>query len=217
MSDSTSSSPLNPISIVDSEYCVPDEIRFHIGRKCFDLDEYSFTVTDDSGKINWEIIMYNPLRGDNKFRVHDNEGKIIMTLQESNFEVFSRSSYAAYKGDSTEEKDFLFSVTRTWGLFWKCDLKGYLPSTKEEKGGFDFEVVAFWLNKDFVVKQKGGHVLVDGYFVGGNWIGGSSSFNVIVSSNVDYAFIVALAVMFFDSSIGSARVWKDHPDDIVSD
>ncbi|KAL5708592.1 hypothetical protein ACHQM5_019371 [Ranunculus cassubicifolius] len=223
MSDSTLLTPLNPTnsivdskysSIVDSKYCVPYDVRFHIGRKRLAFEEYSFIVTDESGMINWQIIMYNPLRYNSKFLVHDNEGKIIMTVCPGNVEFFSKSTYKVYKGDSTDEKDFLFSMKRPWGLFWKCDLEGYLPSTKEEKGGFDFEAVGFWLNSDFVVKQKGGYVLADGCFGYNRW---SQNFNVIVSSNVDYAFMVAVALMYFDSSTGSPESWLENPEDIPSD
>ncbi|KAL5708593.1 hypothetical protein ACHQM5_019372 [Ranunculus cassubicifolius] len=218
-SSSSSQQSLNPTlsSIVDSKYCVPHEVRFHIGRKSLEFEEYSFIVTDESGMINWQIIMYNPMRYNSKFLVHDNEGKIIMTVQPGNVEFFGMSKYKVYKGDSTDEKDFLFSMKRPWGIFWKCDLEGYLPSTKEEKGGFDFEAVGFWLNRDFVVKQKGGYVLADGYFAYNRWFNGSQNFNVIVSSNVDYAFMVAVALMYFDSSTGSANGWLENPEDIPSD
>ncbi|XP_007017093.2 PREDICTED: protein LURP-one-related 10 [Theobroma cacao] len=181
----------NPGSVIGPQYCCPQPVDLAIVRKVLTITEGNFAVTDMNGNIMFKI------KG--KFlSIHDRRllldaaGNPICTLRPKIMTVHDR--WQIFRGESTEEKDVIFTVKRSSLIQLKTKLYVFLANNQKEDV-CDFRVEGSWLERSCVVYSGDSNTIlaqmhkkhsVEGVLLG------KDKFMVTVYPNVDYAFIVAL-------------------------
>ncbi|XP_061339077.1 protein LURP-one-related 15-like [Gastrolobium bilobum] len=183
----------NPTVIINPQYCAPHNIDLAIVRKVMTLGD-NFTVTNVNGKV-----VFN-LKG-SLMSLHDNRvlldaaGKPIVTIRRKVMTGHDR--WQAFRGESMEMKDLIFSVKRSSMFQLKTKLDVFLADNTKEKV-CDFKVKGSWFEKSCVVyagesltivaQMHKKHTVQSIAF-------GKDNFMVTVYPDIDYAFIVALILI----------------------
>ncbi|CAN1134238.1 Protein LURP-one-related 15 [Linum perenne] len=128
--------------------------------------------------------------GENDFTVNDVNGTVI-------FRIKTHRRWQAYRGDSKDNKDLLFTVRKSSMMQLRTELAVFLAgNTKEEvpdfrvKGSFHQSSCVIYLgNTNKIIAQMyRGHSMATMLFE-------ADHFRVTIYPNVDYAFIVSLVVI----------------------
>ncbi|KAJ6708404.1 hypothetical protein OIU85_028647 [Salix viminalis] len=133
--------------------------------------------------------------GENDFKVSDINGTNIFPSQEQKIRTMHRR-WEAFRGESKEEKDLLFTAKKSKLFQFKTQLDVFLPNNKGEvpdfkvKGGYGESSCSILLgdSNTLLAQMHRLHSLK-------TMILDSDSFGVTVYPSVDYAFIVALVVI----------------------
>uniref|UniRef100_A0A7N0UDI2 Uncharacterized protein n=1 Tax=Kalanchoe fedtschenkoi TaxID=63787 RepID=A0A7N0UDI2_KALFE len=181
-------------AIVSPQFVSPQPVDLAIVRKFLALTEGSFGVTDAQGNPLFRV-------KDRLLHIHDyrvildvNENPV-MTLRKKLMTMHSR--WQVFRGDSTEDKDLLFTVKETSMVQLKAKLDVFLAHNKDEKV-CDYKVRGSFFERSCMVyagetsnivaqmhkKMTAESILLD-----------KTRFNVTVYPNIDYAFITAIMVI----------------------
>ncbi|XP_062166869.1 protein LURP-one-related 15-like [Alnus glutinosa] len=184
----------SPVPIIGPQYCAPYPVDLSIVRKVLTISDGNFVVTDVNGtvifKVKGKILTLHDRRV-----LLDGAGNPVVTLREKIMSAHDR--WQAFRGESVEESDLIFSVKRSSILQLKAKLHVFLANnTKEDV--CDFKVEGSWSERSCVIyagesssiiaqmhkKETVKSILI-----------GKDNFSVTIYPNVDYAFIVALVVI----------------------
>lgn len=181
----------NGLWVISPQYCCPQPVDLAVVRKVLAITEGNFGVTDLNGNLMFKI------KG--KFlSIHDRRvlldaaGNPICTLRPKIMTVHDR--WQVFKGESSEEKDLMFTVKRSSMIQLKTKLDVFLANNPKEDV-CDFRVEGSWLERSCVVYSGQSNTIlaqmhkkhsVESVLLG------KTKFMVTVYPNVDYAFIVAL-------------------------
>ncbi|KAJ4704305.1 LURP-one-like protein [Melia azedarach] len=187
----------NPVMVIGAQYCLPYPVDLAVVRKFWALTDGSFAVTDINGTVLFKV-KDKLLSLHDKRKILDPAGNPLVTVSEKVFSLHEK--HFAFRGDSTDPKDLLFTVQQSSAIQLKTTLNVYLANnTKQEV--CDFKVKGSWTERSCIVyagetntivaqmhkKTTIGSVLLD-----------KDKFMVTVYPNIDYAFIVALIVILDD-------------------
>ncbi|XP_004514892.1 protein LURP-one-related 15-like isoform X2 [Cicer arietinum] len=184
------------IDIIGPQYRIPHFVDLVIVRKVTTLTD-NFTVTDINGKIFFNLKAASLISLYDHRLLLDAAGKtVVLTLQRK---VKTRHDrWEAFRGESTELKDLIFSVKRSSIMFQlKTKLDVFLASnTKEEI--CDFKVKGSWFERSCVVYAGKSHNIVAQMHkkeIVESVAFGKDNLTVRVYPNIDYAFMVAVILI----------------------
>ncbi|XP_065857236.1 protein LURP-one-related 15-like [Euphorbia lathyris] len=193
----TSNMPLErPVVVIDHQFCAQYPTDLVISTKILSLGENDFGVHDVNGTLIFKIKSKHLTMHDRRY-LKDANDNILVTLHEKIMSAHKR--WVAYRGESGEETDLLFSVKKSSMIQMKTQLDIYLGNNKAELNP-DFKVKGSWKersctifigdgeSKPIIAQMHRGHNLKTAMLDADN-------FAVTVYPNVDYAFIVALVVV----------------------
>lgn len=191
----TSSFPvMNAVAVISPQFCVGYPFDLAIVRKLMTLREGSFGVTDVNGNVMFTM------KG-KLFSLHDRRvlldaaGNPIITYQQKMLTAHRR--WQAFRGQSTDAKDLLFSVKKSSMLQLKTKLDVFLASNTNEDH-CDFRIEGSWFERSCVIYAGNTNNIIAQMHrkhSAQSILLGKDDFRMTVYPNVDYAFVVALAVI----------------------
>ncbi|PIA58082.1 hypothetical protein AQUCO_00500189v1 [Aquilegia coerulea] len=184
----------NPINVVGAQYCAPYPIDLTIMRKVMTITDGNFAVSDVNGNIIFKV------KGA-LFSLHDKRvlldgaGNPLLSMRQKLMSAHRR--WEVHRGDSSDDRDLLFSVKKSSMLQFKTSLDVFLASNKSENV-CDFKIKGSWLERSCVVYLGDSTNIVAQMHKKHSVqsiVLGKDTFMVTVYPHVDYAFIVALIVI----------------------
>ncbi|KAL3617423.1 hypothetical protein CASFOL_037744 [Castilleja foliolosa] len=182
----------NQVAVISPQFCAGNPVHLTIVRKMMNLSEGNFGVTDVNGNLMFKVKGKLLSLHDRRVLL-DAAGKPIITFQQRILSAHKR--WVAFRGESTDENDLLFSVKKSSVIQMKRKLDVFLATNTEERV-CDFKIEGHWSscviyagNTNNVIAEMHGNKSV------GSVVFGKDKFGVTVYPNVDYAFIVALVVL----------------------
>ncbi|KAF7845249.1 protein LURP-one-related 10 [Senna tora] len=190
----SSTLPANPTPIIGPQYCAPYTVDLNIVKKVMSIVDDNFTVSDINGNIIFKVKESLMSFRDRRVLI-DATGNPIVTLRRKIMTAHDR--WHAFRGESTEAHDLIFSLKKSSLIQFKTNLDVFLANnTKEDV--CDFKVKGSWLERSCIIYAGNSNTIVaqmhKKHTVQSVLIG-KDSFMVTVYPNVDYAFIVALIVI----------------------
>ncbi|KAK2361275.1 hypothetical protein P8452_65044 [Trifolium repens] len=186
--------PALPTTIIGPQYCAPYPLDLAVVKKVLTISDGNFAVTDVNGNIVFKVKGSFLTLRDRRVLV-DAAGYPITTLCRKIATMHDR--WKAYRGDSTNSKDLIFTLKRSSLIQFKTKLDVFLASNKKQDV-CDFKVKGSWFERSCTVYAGESNNIVaqmhKKHTVKSLLIG-KDHFMVTVYPNVDYAFIVALIVI----------------------
>lgn len=191
--------PLPTAAIFGPQYCAPYPVDLAVVKKVMTISDGNFAVADVNGNIVFKVKGSLLTLRDRRVLL-DAAGNPITTLRRKIVTMHDR--WEAYRGESTDSKDLVFTLKRSSLIQMKTKLDVFLAgNTKEDV--CDFKVRGSWLERSCIVyagesnnivaqmhkKHTVTSILMD-----------KDHFSVTVYPNVDYAFIVALIVILDETN-----------------
>ncbi|KAH7867247.1 hypothetical protein Vadar_030895 [Vaccinium darrowii] len=198
--------PSYPVAIIGPQFCAPYPVDLTIVRKVLTLSEGNFAVTDVNGNVMFKIKGKIFSLRDRRVLL-DSAGNPILTLQQKILTAHRR--WQVYRGDSTDEKDLLFSAKKSSLIQFKTELDVFLAANKKEDV-CDFKVKGSWLERSCTIYLGDTSTIIAQMYkkhTVQSIVLGKDTFAVTVYPNVDYAFVVALVVVL--QEINEDRKAKD--------
>ncbi|XP_073114542.1 protein LURP-one-related 15 [Elaeis guineensis] len=184
----------SPVVVVSPQFCVQYPVDFTVVEKALHITDGNFAITDVNGDVAFKVKGKMLSLRDRRILL-DNAGNPILSMQQKVFTVHRR--WEAYRGDSTDSKDLLFSTKKSSLIQFKTELNVYLAANTSEqacdfkvKGSYGERACTIYLGESdtIVAQMRRQHKLK-------NTIFGQDMFGVTIYPNIDYAFIVALIVI----------------------
>ncbi|KAL3531619.1 hypothetical protein ACH5RR_005140 [Cinchona calisaya] len=186
--------PYPPLAVVGPQFCAPYPVDLIIVRKLMTLSEGNFGVTDVNGNLMFKVKGKLLNLRDRRILL-DAAGNPLVSFQQKILTAHRR--WKVFRGDSSSDKDLLFSVKKSSLLQFKTKLDVFLASnTKEDV--CDFKIEGSWLERSCTIYAGDSSTIVAQMHKKHNVqsvVLGKDTFAVTVYPNVDYAFIVALVVI----------------------
>nr|GEU38644.1 hypothetical protein [Tanacetum cinerariifolium] len=190
--------------VVDAQYVEPYTVDLAVQRKSVTNSNGNFTVVDINRNLMFKI-------KDTRFSFHDRHilydatEKPLLTFKKKLRSIHGR--WQAFKGDSKNHKDLLFSVKKSSTPKYQTELDVFLVENKEETTS-DCKVTGDWETKSCSVYGQDGYTVLAEVHDKQNIMNvehGKDTFGITVYPEVDYVFIVALVVILteiktYDSS-----------------
>ncbi|CAL5211188.1 unnamed protein product [Lathyrus oleraceus] len=183
-------------SIIGPQYLVPHYLDLSIMRKVTTLTD-NFIVTDINGKIFFNLKSSLISLHDHRLLLDATGKSVVMTLRRKVMKGHDR--WEAFRGESTEVNDLIFSVKRSLMFQTKIKLDVFLANNMKEDIS-DFKVKGSWFERSCVVYAGDSHNIVAQMHkkdIVQSVEYGKDNLMVRVYPNVDYAFIVAV-IMILD-------------------
>ncbi|KAD6120312.1 hypothetical protein E3N88_11583 [Mikania micrantha] len=186
----------NPMAVVGPNFLAPRPVDLIIDKK---LWNGNFTITDVNGNVVFKVKeKFMSLR--ERRVLFDAAGNPILSFQKKVMSFLE--SWQAFKGDSKDSKDKLFSVKRSSLFQIRVSLNVFLASNAQNP--YDFKVKGSWFGGSCTIYARDGTTIIakmEKKHTVGSVLFGKDKFKVTVHPNVDYAFIVALILIL--STAGS--------------
>ncbi|KAK4731261.1 hypothetical protein R3W88_024249 [Solanum pinnatisectum] len=160
-----------PIAVIGSEYCTPNQVDVVISRKVKTLRYGEFVVSDMNGILCSKLKM-----------------------------LTEHSRWNAFKGESTDEKDFLFTMKTTsiFHLKMKTELVIFLANNNSKEKNCDYLIKGNWTDRSCVIYAGDPFTIVaqmQKKITAKSLLIGKDNFMVTMCPNIDQAFIVSLIVV----------------------
>ncbi|XP_050244086.1 protein LURP-one-related 15-like [Quercus robur] len=185
----------NPLWVISPHYCAPYPVDLGIVRKVLTISDGNFVVTDTNGNIIFKVKGVLLTLVHQRRIIVDAAGNPIVTIRDKVMSAHSR--WQAFRGESTDSKDLLFSAKTHSVLYLKTKLDVYLAHNTTEKV-CDFKVEGSWLERSCVIYAGDSSTVIAKMHkkrTAQSILIGKDNFMVTVYPNIDYAFIVALIVI----------------------
>ncbi|PHT43276.1 hypothetical protein CQW23_17301 [Capsicum baccatum] len=184
----------NRVEVIGPQFCAPYAIDLSIIKKVMTLKDGAFQVLDVNENVVFSVKdMVFSLR--ERRVLVEGDGTPLVTFQQKLLSAHNR--WQAFRGEGTYPKQLLFSVKKSELLqFMKTKLYVYLDTnTKEEV--CDFKIEGSWMEKSCFIYASNYTEIAKMHKkrTASSMLVGKDNFGVIVSANVDFAFIVALIVI----------------------
>ncbi|KAB5561767.1 hypothetical protein DKX38_006724 [Salix brachista] len=158
------------VVVIGPQYLAQYPVELAVSTKLLTLGENDFKVADINGTVIFHVKSKLLTLHDRRY-MKDASGNTLVNLRQKVVSVYRR--WEAFRGESKEDKDLLFTAKKSKLFQYKTGLDIFLPNSKG--GGPDFK-----MHRKHSLKSK---VLE------------TDNFGVTVYPNVDYAFIIALVVI----------------------
>ncbi|XP_045793243.1 protein LURP-one-related 10-like [Trifolium pratense] len=186
--------PALPTTIIGPQYCAPYHLDLAVVKKVLTISDGNFAVTDVNGNIIFKVKGSFLTLRDRRVLV-DAAGYPITTLRRKIATM--HDTWKAYRGESTNSKDLIFTLKRSSLIQFKTKLDVFLASNKKQDV-CDFKVKGSWFQRSCTVYAGESNNIVAQMHkkhTVKNILIGKDHYMVTVYPNVDYAFIVALIVI----------------------
>ncbi|XP_077239181.1 protein LURP-one-related 10-like [Tasmannia lanceolata] len=196
----SSYSPLSDVvAIVGPQFCAPNPLNLYITEKTWNTTGGDYTVTDTNGNMVFKFKgkMFS-LR--NNRVLLDAARNPLVTMQRKIGSTHGR--WKAYRGDSTDDKDLLFSAKLSSHFQLKRVLDVFLAANTREDI-CDFKIKESYFERSCTIYKANSTVIVaqmSRKYTWKNILHRKETFEVTIYPNVDYAFIVALIVILVEIS-----------------
>ncbi|CAN1276845.1 Protein LURP-one-related 15 [Linum perenne] len=178
-----------PAVVVSPFFLAQYPVDLTVSTKLMTLGENDFSVKDVNGTIIFRIKSKLMSLHDRR-KLLDANNNVLVSMSQKLMTAHRR--WKAYRGDSKDDKDLLFTVKKSSMLQLKTELAVFLAgNTKEEvpdfrvKGSFNESSCVIYLgNTNKIIAQSMATMLFE-----------ADNFRVTIYPNVDYAFIVSLVVI----------------------
>ncbi|KAK7340005.1 hypothetical protein VNO77_20696 [Canavalia gladiata] len=185
--------PAVPVAVIGPQYCAPYPLDLAVVKKVMSISDGNFIVTDVNGNVVFKVKGSLLSLRDRRVLI-DATGNPIVTLRRKIMTAHDR--WQAFRGESIEAKDLIFTLKRSSLIQFKTKLDVFLANNTKEV--CDFKVKGSWFERscvvyagesDTIVAQMHKKHTVQSILIG------KDHFMVTVYPNIDYAFIVALIVI----------------------
>ncbi|XVF82035.1 hypothetical protein PTKIN_Ptkin16aG0010600 [Pterospermum kingtungense] len=174
----SSSTPLaNPVSIINPDFCVSDSIDLAI--------DGDLVVRDDDGNMVFKVKPASVTLHDRQVLL-DAAGNHFVTLRKKLMTTHDR--WQVFRGESSKRSDLLFSVKGSPMFRQNTKLGVFLKNNKTEEI-CDFRVVAEESWSCVIYDGESTTIIARMHKIGDN-------LKVRVQPNIDYAFVIALILIF---------------------
>ncbi|XP_010921083.1 protein LURP-one-related 10 [Elaeis guineensis] len=179
-------------TIVGPQFCAPHPIDLAFTTRAPWLKDNHVTVTDIHGKfILWSAD--GPTQGLGRKRMlHDADDNPLISMREKTLTAHER--WGAFIGDSSEDRDLLFSVKKSSMFQTKSKFDVFLAGNKEEKV-CDFKITGSYRKRRCTVYKGDSQMVLAQMSKKHEAINlpqGEGIFGVHINPNTDYCFIAAL-------------------------
>lgn len=184
------------LAVVDARFCAGDEAALAV-TKTLSMSGNDFTVTDAAtGALLLRVdgVLFSLRR---RCLLADAHRRPVLTVQESALVMNTR--WKVYRGDSTSRRDLLFTVVKpsVIQLRWSTKVSVFLASNDAEQAP-DFRITGSYHDGACSVSLGESDTLIariDRRSIVVSALLGKNAYSVTVNAGIDYAFIVALAVV----------------------
>ncbi|XP_027352221.1 protein LURP-one-related 10-like [Abrus precatorius] len=184
----------HPAAVIGPQFCAPYPVDLAVVKKVMTISDGNFVVTDINGNVVFKVKGSLLTLRDRRVLI-DAAGNPIVTLRRKIMTVHDR--WQAFRGESTDPKDLIFTLKRSSLIQFKTKLDVFLAHNTTESV-CDFKVKGSWFEQSCTVYAGESNTVVaqmhKKHTVQSILIG-KDHFMVTVYPNVDYAFIVALIVI----------------------
>ncbi|KAJ8650832.1 hypothetical protein MRB53_003855 [Persea americana] len=181
----------HPISVIGPQYLAPYPVDLTITEKTFSLTDGDYAVTDINGNIVFKI-KGKLLSLRDKRSLVDAAGNTLVTMRQKVMTAHHR--WEAFRGDSTDSKDLLFSVKKSSLFQIKTELDVFFSTNKSEDVS-DLKIIGSYFERSCTIFHGNSNVIVAQQHKVKNIVLGKDAFGVTIYPNVDYAFIISLVVV----------------------
>ncbi|CAM0877268.1 unnamed protein product [Alopecurus aequalis] len=184
------------LAVVDARFCAGDEAALAVA-KTISMSGNDFTVTDAAtGDVLLRVdgVLFSFRR---RCLLADAHRRPVLTVQESALVMNKR--WKVFRGDSTNRRDLLFTVLKpsVIPLRWSTRVSVFLASNDAEQAP-DFRVTGSYHDGACSVSLGDSNTVIakiDRRSTVVSSLLGKNSYSVTVNAGIDYAFVVALAVI----------------------
>ncbi|XP_027352864.1 protein LURP-one-related 10-like [Abrus precatorius] len=183
-----------PVAVIGPQYCAPYPIDLAIVKKVMTIADGSFVVTDINDNVVFKVKGSVLSLRDQRVLI-DAAGNPIATLRRKIMTAHDR--WQAFRGESTDPKDLIFTLKRSSLIQFKTKLDVFLAHNTTENV-CDFKVKGSWMERSCIVYAGESNAIVAQMHkkhTVQSIVMGKDHFMVTVYPNIDYAFIVALIVI----------------------
>lgn len=184
------------LAVVDARFCLAEQAALAVA-KTLSVSGNDFTVTDAAtGAVLLRVggAVFSLRR---RCLLADALRRLVLTVQESAMVMNTR--WKVFRGDSTRRRDLLFTVVKpsVIQLRWSTKVSVFLASNDAERvcdfritGSYHDGACSVTLGDSDTVIAK-----IDRRFTVVSALLGKNTYSVTVNPGIDYAFVVALAVV----------------------
>ncbi|XP_072994866.1 protein LURP-one-related 10-like [Typha latifolia] len=195
----------NSAAVLGQQFCLPYPVQLTVSKKAHCVTDCDLTVTDVNGvvifKVREELLTLRDRRV-----LLDGIGNPVVTMKKKLWTTHER--WRVFRGESSEESDFVFSVKKASGLRVKFDV--FLAANINEEP-CDFRIKGNFFDRECTIYRGTTNSIiaqVSREHTGANATRGKEAFGVTVHPNFDYAFVVALVVV-----LEGIYRWEENSDD----
>ncbi|XP_059306905.1 protein LURP-one-related 10-like [Lycium ferocissimum] len=184
----------NKTIVMGPQFCSPQPLQLSIKKKVYFLPGHGYEVKDDFGNIVFTIQSVVGLFR-SKVLIFDAADVPILTLKRKNFTW--HSTWQAFTGDSTHEKDLIFSAKTSSMFQFTTNLDIFLANSISEQV-CDFRMKTSYMGSKCDIFAGQSSTLIaqmNKNNTAGSIFLGRDKFMVRVNPSVDHAFIVSLIVI----------------------
>ncbi|XP_061357879.1 protein LURP-one-related 10-like [Gastrolobium bilobum] len=186
--------PAIPNVVIGPQFCAPYPVDLAVMKKVMTISDGNFAVTDMNNNIIFKVKGSLLTLRDRRVLI-DAANNPLVTLRRKIMTAHDR--WQAFRGESTETKDLIFTLKRSSLIQFKANLDVFLANnTKEDV--CDFKVKGSWFERSCIVYAGESNNIVAQMHkkhTVQSIVIGKDNFMVTVYPNIDYAFIVALIVI----------------------
>ncbi|XP_047089002.1 protein LURP-one-related 15-like [Lolium rigidum] len=184
------------LAVVDARFCAGDEAALAVA-KTISMSGNDFTVTDAAtGDVLLRVdgVLFSLRR---RCLLADAHRRPVLTVQESALVMNKR--WKVFRGDSTSRRDLLFTVVKpsVIPLRWSTKVNVFLASNDAEQAP-DFRITGSYHDGACSVSLGESNTVIgkiDRRSTVVSTLLGKNAYSVTVNPGIDYAFVVALAVV----------------------
>ncbi|KAC9333156.1 hypothetical protein R6Q59_027173 [Mikania micrantha] len=188
----------NDMMVVDPRFYSPYDVDLAFVRNTLTVADGNLSCVLD---VNGNVIF---IIKDINFSLHDRHVLLdsselpILTFQKKRRSIHRR--WQAFRGDSTSEKNLIFSTKKTSLIQRDTELNVFLSNNKEEHAG-DYRVTGDWKKRSCIVYSYDGSTILAQMHnkpVDTGIQSDKDTYGILVSPNVDYVLVVAIMVIHFE-------------------
>ncbi|KAM0941201.1 putative tubby-like protein [Dioscorea sansibarensis] len=183
-----------PVAVVGQQYCAPYPVDLTVKKKALSLSDGDFSVLDVNGNVVFKVKGKLLSLRDRRVLV-DAVGNPIISMQQKMISMHRR--WQVFRGDSSDEKDLLFSAKKSSLIQFKTNLDVFLASNTTEHA-CDFKIKGSYFERACTIYLGESNTIVaqmSRKYTVTNIVLGKDTFGVTVYPNIDYAFIVSLIII----------------------
>lgn len=185
-----------PVPVIGPQFCLPHIIELKIKEL---IGKGNYVVQDINGNQIFKVKGAFLTLHDHRV-LCDTAGNPIVTLRQKRPSLHNR--WNVFNGKSQESKDQRFTVKKSSFVQMKTELHVFLKNNTSDEKVCDYKIEGCWMERSCVIYAKDtpiAQMRMENTFK--SCVFGMDDLLVTVYSNIDYAFIVTLILIFAEVSV----------------